>query len=526
METKAKEAIVDSRIKKVLNMRTDTSAMIDSLDAISDFFGKEGNTVDARRALRQDLEYQNIIIAKKFLNEFDQVQSRLQVLESDASEIENECKTMAIKVLTASDNMKLFMKRASELEDRRNMLIHHSKDIKSFLDRFQLSNNEINELYNAPITDYNTESYFNALRRLRNAYDDCKTMVESYQYSAGFELLDVLGRHQDVAYQRLFEWVKKKCDDVPASTSMEMDDIPLQMAVRYLREVPVYFSQCQDLVISSRRTLLVQRFVVALTQGGVNKSTRAIELNSHDPVRYVGDMLACVHQIMASEQEFLQAIFGASIQQSATKSHINNIVSKDLATTDGDMDGMNALSVSLTVPELLVRCLGGLGRPLKARIMQTLTNGNGGPEVLYSLTDLLCFYDTTFSRIVSLENAVQQGVSECFEQCKILFQEALHKQSDSLVQTTSGLFPVDLAASHTTKHCARQVSDILRVYDTALSPLPSDPSSDICYIEHVLGAIITPLLQACRTCGKDTLHQNQGVDIAVYMLNNVTMIKV
>ena len=62
---------MDSRINKILAMRTDSVAMLQALDAISEFYGV--NTVDARRSLRQDLEHQNIHLAKKFLSEFDQV---------------------------------------------------------------------------------------------------------------------------------------------------------------------------------------------------------------------------------------------------------------------------------------------------------------------------------------------------------------------------------------------------------------------------------------------------------------------
>ena len=93
-------------------------------------------------------------------------------------------------------------------------------------------------------------------------------MVEKHRYSAGFELLDMLGQHQEMAYQRLFDWVKIKCESLPESGSTEDIDTMLQISIRYLRSLPIYFAQCQDLVITSRRTQLVQRFVVALTQGG------------------------------------------------------------------------------------------------------------------------------------------------------------------------------------------------------------------------------------------------------------------
>ena len=36
---------------------------------------------------------------------------------------------------------------------------------------------------------------------------------------------------------------------------------------------------------------------------------RPIEIHAHDPLRYVGDMLAWVHQCIAGEREFLEGLF-------------------------------------------------------------------------------------------------------------------------------------------------------------------------------------------------------------------------
>ena len=37
---------------------------------------------------------------------------------------------------------------------------------------------------------------------------------------------------------------------------------------------------------------------------------RPIEIHAHDPKRYINDMLAWVHQSLASEREFVVALFG------------------------------------------------------------------------------------------------------------------------------------------------------------------------------------------------------------------------
>lgn len=64
-----------------------------------------------------------------------------------------------------------------------------------------------------------------------------------------------------------------------------------------------------DEYCNSRRNAVVKLFIDALTKGGPSGTPRPIELNSHDPIRYMGDMLAWIHQATASENEFLRSLF-------------------------------------------------------------------------------------------------------------------------------------------------------------------------------------------------------------------------
>ena len=57
----------------------------------------------------------------------------------------------------------------------------------------------------------------------------------------------------------------------------------------------------------ARRSAVAKSFLEALTRGGSGTS-KPIELHSHDPLRYVGDMLAWLHQATASEKEYLSIL--------------------------------------------------------------------------------------------------------------------------------------------------------------------------------------------------------------------------
>ena len=497
--------------------------MLESLDAISEFFGKNGNTMEARRALRQDLEFQNIRLAKMYLTEFETLRDCIAAVDEGTIKMENECKEMSMRVEMADENMKMFMQKASILEEQRNLYIQQSKDIESFLVKFQLAPEEVNCIHYAPINASNTEAFFSALKRLKLAYNDCKKMTEEHQYSSGFEMLEVLGNHQDVGYQRLFEWVKQKCDDEDTSHFVDSDDVALQMAVKYLRDVPAYFSQCQDLIISSRRSLLVRRFITALTQGG--SGSRAIEMYSHDAVRYVGDMLSWMHQTIASEKEFMTSIFGKVVNHAADNSDRFQSPKYNLSVNEYDGDEIPYFHNILSISEILASCLEGLGRPLRLRVMQALENCGHNIEMLYTIADLLSFYKSTLSDTLSQENSVYICVYECLNECEKLFGCALDKYSEALVQSTLSALTVDLMSTNATKDSSRLIQDILKVHLSAMSDLSSNEEGGAkCYIYNVLGSCIHPILQACRTCGNNVLQQ--GSDMAIFMLNNVSTIKV
>lgn len=51
---------------------------------------------------------------------------------------------------------------------------------------------------------------------------------------------------------------------------------------------------------------------------GAGGSLRPIEMQAHDPVRYVGDMLAWTHQAIASEREFLHNLLGPEAKRPTT----------------------------------------------------------------------------------------------------------------------------------------------------------------------------------------------------------------
>ena len=119
-----------------------------------------------------------------------------------------------------------------------------------------------------------------------------------------------MNRHLDFAFQKLFTWTQRLFKSIQHD-SPEVDPIA-RRAIRTLSERPALFQKCLDAFSEMRRKVVLRDFMEALTQGENTLSARAIDIQAHDPLRYLGDILAWTHQAVASEKEILTLIFGVA----------------------------------------------------------------------------------------------------------------------------------------------------------------------------------------------------------------------
>lgn len=104
-----------------------------------------------------------------------------------------------------------------------------------------------------------------------------------------------------------------------------------------------------DEIASARHDAVARAFINALTRGGPGGTPRPIELQAPDPLRYIGDMLAWVHQACAGEKEMLESLF----QRNTDKDNLTGIT----------------IQVSDTIDDLLDCAMDGTCRPLKVKKM-------------------------------------------------------------------------------------------------------------------------------------------------------------
>ena len=85
--------VIEKKLSKVLSMRTDSSEMMAALNTLTSFYGVNhsgegksvggGNTLEARRSLRADLEANSVALAQQFMSQLTILNQVIQALSSN-----------------------------------------------------------------------------------------------------------------------------------------------------------------------------------------------------------------------------------------------------------------------------------------------------------------------------------------------------------------------------------------------------------------------------------------------------------
>ncbi|CAD7951911.1 unnamed protein product [Amoebophrya sp. A25] len=162
--------------------------------------------------------------------------------------------------------------------------------------------------------------------------------------SSAFDVLQETSDILDIAYERLFISVQQHCRrGFSAATASGVSGINfggsqgahlMKRSLQYLKERPVYFNHCLRDIAKMRKQMLNTRFHEALSRGG--EDSHAIEMcKQYDPVRYVGDILAWIHENIATEREALTTFLGISAAGKERKKALRQQVGSLVASTKG-----------------------------------------------------------------------------------------------------------------------------------------------------------------------------------------------
>ncbi|CAH0391613.1 unnamed protein product [Bemisia tabaci] len=459
---------VSKRLNKILETRVENDTnTLEGLKELSVFF-KE-NTLQSRRNLRSKIEKRSLEINADFLSAFQVVKEKLDSVYNDVKAMNESVQIMTTQLHSTKTHTHRLIEQTLKLQSDAKKISMQQQVAEAFIGQFQLSPEQL-----ALLTDSNiSQSFFEALDKVHSIHERCRTLMQSGLRTVALDIMEQMSRYQEAGLDKLYRWAQFHCKGIE---SIEMSNL-LTRAMARLQERPVLFKYVVHEYCISRRAVMVQMFIDALTSGGPGGTPKPIEAHSTDSKRYVGDMLAWLHQAIPNERENILLLLRDCSKEELSK----------------DID------------EALSNITEGVCNPLQVRL-ETVIQQETSPSNLYSVISLLKFYHNIISSVIPgsvLESVFIEQTSACRKQFFSLLEDIVAKMLQDRVEAP----PSNLTPAPGVLHLLALLRQVLSV-----ASVTENRQVDIV---KIVASVIDPLLQAVSL----SAARLTTTDMAVYLLN-------
>ncbi|CAD6208956.1 GSCOCG00010769001-RA-CDS [Cotesia congregata] len=468
------------RVNNLLESRPENDKeALEALKELSTFF--TDNTLNARRNLSSNIEKRSLVINDEFLSIFREVKSTLDDIHSDVLSMNNSIQSMTNRLHTTKAQTITLIDRTTKLQNESKKLSMQHDVAQAFIKTFQLTKYEIRILHGLTREEPITEEFFTVITRLQTIHTSCRTLMQSGYQTLGLDVMQRMTLLQEAALERLYRWTQNQCRHIENECIAPL----LIKAMNKLQERPILFKYIIDEYCTARRSIIVGSFIDALTLGSTSGGSRnPIKLRADDPTRYIGDMLAWLHQAIPIEKENLLTL---------------------LKTCDKtDISDQVKLALGNITEELC--------HPLKSRVEHILAV-DASASVFYSVIALIRYYLKIFNDIIP-ESAFIKYLYELLELNERNFISKLQREAQMALGERPEPPGQDLVPAASVSKLLTSLNEILSI---ALIVTGDDREKDII---QIVSYIIDPLLHEID----ETAARLPVVDMAVYLLNCLNQI--
>jgi len=477
-DSEAKPEKVTSLTRKLANifenqLSNDTETL-EALKELSTFVTE--NNIQTRRNLRGNIERRNLAINQEIYEVFNKVKEALDDVYSEIKIMDDNCKEMSSKLSATKTRTQQLMSQMTSFRSTNNKLSMEQQVTAKMIESFQLSPSEVSVLCNAD--ESITEEFFAALFKAKGVHHRCKEILHCGHQATALEIMEQMALYQERALERLYRWTQVQCRN---SVDSSEGNVLLTQAITCLQDRPVLLKYVIDEYCTARKAVVVRSFLDALTVGGLHGTPRPMELHAHDPPRYVGDMLAWLHQMTPTEKESAH-----SLLKGCDKSDVNELVKSALSN----------------ITE-------GLCRPLRLRLEQIIS-ADIGPSVLHTLVGLIRFYLNTVEQVVG-DSPLVETLTEMYALYHHTFLSTLELHVCRLLEKTQPPNQ-DLSPSNGVNLLLNLLRDVL-----SGGHITDAQANDM---TNVVNRVVDPLLQYIENAAS----RLPAIDQSAYTLNCIYQI--
>ncbi|KAL1881374.1 hypothetical protein VTK73DRAFT_4381 [Phialemonium thermophilum] len=453
------------------------------------------NRPKTRQRLRLDIQKELISSNGEIVVEFARVSEQMQAISTSINCLNATYNGIRSEVTAAREATSRTIDEALTLMAEKRQLETKQQLLTSLTEHFVIPEAEMDVLTatSEPVDD----RFFDILSKVKKILNDCELLLGFEPQTLGLEVIEHTSRLLNQAFQKLHRWIQQEFRNL----NLENPQIgsPIRRALRILAERPSLFQSCLDFFSDTRENVLSEAFFAALTgephSGGENSSVKPIEMAAHDPLRYVGDMLAWTHSAAVGEKEALEVLFiseGDDMAKSIRAGRENEI----WRLVADERDEPTGFDAATALNDLVDRDMSGAARILRQRVEQVVQT-NEDIILAYKLANLIGFYRSTFARLLGNESVLLDILSKLESEALRQFR-ALMRDHIALLQGEFQHTPADLGPPEFLQDALGRLTAIMRTYETSFTS-SADLEADF---KPVLAEAFDPFIEGCEQMGK------------------------
>ncbi|KAF2134472.1 oligomeric complex COG6 [Dothidotthia symphoricarpi CBS 119687] len=499
---------LSSRITSVLSA---SYADLEIRDALETLDARQiQNSAETRRQLRLHVQKEVIQCNGEIVKDFGEVAEQLKRIGTAISSLNSYCADMRSHIAAANRETGPVLEEATNLMNQKKQAETKQQILHAFQSHFIISEEEATVLsYTAEPVN---EDFFQVLTRVKKIHHDCQVLLGTEDQRLGLEVLEQSSKQLNAAFQKLYRWIQREFKTLDLENPQISASV--RRSLRVLAERPALFQSCLDSFAEARESILSDSFHAALT-GSTSEAehiaTKPIEFHAHDPLRYVGDMLAWAHSATVSEREALENLFisdGDEIKRSIQA----GLESEPWLRDDGDeevFDGKKALN------QLVSRDLTGVARLLRQRTEQVIQSHEDA-TLAYKIANLIGFYKSTFVKLLGSDSEVMD-MFDTLEGSAMRQFRANMRDYVAAVQSDVAVAPADLSPPEFLDDALKTLKALAKSYDTSVTTM-DDGENDF---ESVLTEALDPFIHGCENLTK----RMQQPESAIFAINCLVAVK-
>ncbi|GAB7360819.1 hypothetical protein MBLNU230_g0806t1 [Neophaeotheca triangularis] len=508
--TAPRSTAIQSRVTNVLSASYADLEIRDALSVLDE--RKTANTAETRRNLRLDVQQELIQCNGEIVQDFGAVAAQLKRIGKVIADLNTSCAEMRKHITASNREAGPMLEEAGSILKDRQQIETKQQLLDAFKAHFVVSDTDLASLSSTvePVND----DFFRVLTRVKRIHEDSQVLLGSENQRLGLEILEQSSKQLNAAFQKLYRWVQREFKTLDLENPQISTAI--RRALRVLAERPALFQNCLDFFAEARERILSDNFYAALTGAPVDPNHpvmgKAIELSAHEPLRYVGDMLAWAHSATVSEREALEVLFISEGDEIAKS--IQAGIESEPWTRDSDEDAQPVFDGRKALNELVDRDLSGVFRQLKQRIEQVIQSHEDA-VLAYKISNLVTFYDGIFTSLLGSQSSLLNVLRPIADTALRSFRLVIRDNIESLRAETS-ITPTEFAPPDFLLEALNTIQTLMQSHETSSGPMSRSERAEA--FEPIMREALDPYLSACANLTNRLNPPNSHIFALNYLL--------